>query len=414
MKILFLSDDFPPDSFGGAGISTYEIALGMKNAGHEVFVVTTCRKESEAGEIDYNGLKVWKIANDYPGKWRAYVSLYNRPVIRKVEELLKKIKPDVVHANNIHLYLSYHCLRVAKRYAKAVIITLRDAMSFNFAKLETKRYLEHFDYRTTWRDHVKQAGKRWNPLRNFGIKRYLRYADKIFAISRSLQAALVQNGINDAEVIHNGIDAREWGVDADTTARFRVKYGLQNKKALLFSGRLSSSKGGEKALQALALIVKEAPEAVLLVAGNIDEYAEVMKKQAKNLGIEKNLIFTGWMERGEIKAAYAASDVVLMPSICLDTFGRVNIEAMASRKPVVGTCYGGTPEIVVDGVTGYIVNPLHPEEIAEKTLDLLKNPEKAEKFGEAGYDRVKTNFNLEDKVREYISVYEKLLRGNNN
>lgn len=410
MKILFLSDDFPPASFGGAGISTYELALGMKNAGHEVFVVTTCRKESEEGELDYNGIKVWKIANDYPGKWRAYVSLYNRPVVRKVEELLKKIKPDVAHANNIHLYLSYHCLRVAKRYAKAVIITLRDAMSFNFAKLETKRYLEHFDYRTTWRDHIKQAGKRWNPLRNFCIKRYLGYADKIFAISRSLQAALVQNGINDVEVIYNGIDAREWGVDADAMVRFRVKYGLQNKKVLLFSGRLSASKGGEKALQALALTVKEVPEAVLLVAGNIDEYAEVMKKQAKNLGVEKNLIFTGWIEREEIKAAYAVSDVVLMPSICFDVFGRVNIEAMASRKPVVGTCYGGTPEIVVDGVTGYIVNPLHPEEIAEKTLDLLKNPEKAEKFGEAGYDRVKTNFNLEDRVREYISVYEKLLR----
>ena len=78
MKILFLQDDFPPQSFGGAGISTYDLAHGMKKAGHEIFVVTTCRKESDAGELDYQGLKVFRIVNNYSGRWRAYLSLYNR------------------------------------------------------------------------------------------------------------------------------------------------------------------------------------------------------------------------------------------------------------------------------------------------------------------------------------------------
>ena len=91
MKILFLSDDFPPNSFGGAGISTYDLALGMKKAGHEVFVVTTCRQNTEAGEIKYNGLKIFKIASDYPERWRAYKGLYNKPVVAKVGEILKNI-----------------------------------------------------------------------------------------------------------------------------------------------------------------------------------------------------------------------------------------------------------------------------------------------------------------------------------
>lgn len=90
MKILFLSDDFPPQSFGGAGISTYELAVGMKDAGHKVFVITTCRKKSDAGELDYHGIKIFRIASDYPDKWRAYRSLYNQPVVCEVEELLKK------------------------------------------------------------------------------------------------------------------------------------------------------------------------------------------------------------------------------------------------------------------------------------------------------------------------------------
>ncbi|MEK7567340.1 MAG: glycosyltransferase family 4 protein [Patescibacteria group bacterium] len=409
MKIVFLQDDFPPQSFGGAGISTFELALGMKNAGHDIFVITTCRKQGDAGESDYQGLKIFKILSNYHPRWRAYLSIYNRPVIKEVEKILEKIKPDIVHANNIHFYLSYCTLQVAKKYSKAVVITLRDAMSICYGKLETKQYLENFNCRTTWRDHISQARKRWNPFRNFFIKRYLKYASKIFAISKSLQNALFQNGIKNVDVIYNGINVREWNVEANAVTQFQSKYDLHAKKVLLFSGRLGASKGGAKALEALVIIVREIPDVVLLVAGSVDEYARVMKEYARRLNVEKNLIFTGWIEREEIKVAYAVSDIVLMPSVYLDAFGRVNIEAMASRKPVVGTCYGGTPEIVVDGVTGYIVNPCYPERIAEKIIELLKNPKMAEEFGDAGYERVKTHFNLERSVEQHLSQYDMLL-----
>ena len=236
MKIVFLSDDFPPRSFGGAGFSTYELALGMKKEGHEVFVITTCRNRSEAGEMNYHGLRVFSIASDYPGKWRAYISIYNPMTVKRVEELLKEIKPDVVHANNIHLYLSYHCLKVSKQHAKVVIFTARDVMTFNFAKLTTKQYLEHFDSRTTWRDHLMQAKKRWNPLRNFLIKRYLRNTDKIFAVSDALRSALLQNGIENIETMYTGIDADAWHIREHEVTLFRKKYNVGKRKVILFGG----------------------------------------------------------------------------------------------------------------------------------------------------------------------------------
>src|SRR3989344_1307317 len=208
MKILFLQDDFPPQSFGGAGISTYELASGMQKAGHEVYVITTVRSKNGAGESDYHGLKVFKIASDYHERWRGWVSLYNPPVVRQVETILKRIRPDVVHANNIHFYLSYHCLKLAKRYAKAVVWTARDAMAFSYGKLNTERYLVALDARLSWRGQLAQAGKRFNPLRNYCIRTYLKYADKRFAVSKALQTALAQNGIYDVEVMHTGIDTR--------------------------------------------------------------------------------------------------------------------------------------------------------------------------------------------------------------
>lgn len=413
MKIVFLQDDFPPQSFGGAGISTYELALGMKKAGHQVFVITTCRKEDEVGELEYNGLKIFKIASDYNGRYRAYVSLYNRKVVSQVEDVFKKIQPDVVHANNIHFYLSYHCLKIAKKYTKVVVFTARDAMAFNYGKLQTKRYLENFDYRTTWLDHIKQAKKRWNPLRNIIIRYYLRYVDKIFVVSNALKEAFIQNGIENVETIHTGADINMLYINKDEIDSFLKRYNLENKKIILFSGRLSEAKGGVKILQALVRIIEEVPETVLLVAGKIDEYAEAMKSKAEKLGIDDKLIFTDWIFGDELKNAYYISDIVCVPSLCFDSFPRVVFEAMASRKPVIGTCYGGTPEVVIDGVTGYIVNPLYPKQIADKAIELLKNPEKAKQFGNAGYERVKKHFNLEDKVKEYLDVYDNIRKKEN-
>lgn len=409
MKVVFLSDDFPPQSFGGAGISTFELALGMKKVGHDVSVITTCRKKDEAGEVVYSGLRVFKIVTNYNPRWRAYVSLYNRPVVKEVRRILGEIKPDVVHANNIHYYISYHSLRIAKRYAKVVVLTIRDLMPVCYGKLETPRYLNNLNPKVTWLDNLKQAKKQYNPLRNFLIRRYLRSADRLFAISKSLQQALARNRIRNTEVIYNGIDASEWSLSDDAIKKFKTEYHLDGRQVLLFSGRLSASKGGAKAIEALGLIIQEVPNTVLLIAGPIDAYAKAMQRLAVQLNLNQHIIFTDWISRDGMKVAYAVSDVVLMTSICLDTFGRVNIEAMISKKPVVGTRYGGTPEIVQDGVTGYIVDPRNPEQIAKKTIDLLIDSQRALSFGNAGYMRVIQKFNLDDIVRQYAEQYESLL-----
>lgn len=409
MKVLFLADDFPPESFGGAGISTYELASGMKEKGHEVFVITTCRKEADAGVHMYNGLTVFKIQSDYPARWRAYKSLNNKKVVKEAEKIFAKVNPDVIHANNIHYHLSYALLKVAKEYTNAVIFTARDVLTFAYGKLETKRYLENLNPKVTWLDNLAFAKKRWNPLRNIIIRKYLRYA-KIIAISNSLKEALERNKIKPVEVIYNGIDVNSFLAGSEKTALFKARNGLEDKKVLLFSGRLSAQKGGGSSLEALKEIIKKVPDTVLLIAGSMDAFAKELQKYAEKLGVKEHIVFTGWMERDEIKIAYGAADIVLMPSICLDTFGRVNVEAMAAKKPVIGTKYGGTPEVIENGVTGYIVDPRKPKEIAEKAVALLQDPTKAKTFGEAGYKRAKTEFNLGSKIDEYLNLYKESIK----
>ena len=372
MRIVILQDDFPPESFGGAGISTYELAKGLLKVGHEVYVVTAGKT---SGEFEYEGLKVFKIKSQYHDRWRAYRSLYNPLIIKRLEEILVKIKPDIVHINNVHYHFSYYSIKLSKKYAK-VIMTLRDAMSFSFGKLATEKYLKNFDAKLTWLDQLKQAKKRWNPLRNFIIRRYLRYADKIFVVSEALRLALEQNGINGVEVMHTGIDLSEYS----------VSYVKRSKKVVFFAGRLSNAKGQVAVEKAMETVSKEISDVELFTAGTNGR----------------------WLDREEMKRAYTDSDVVLVPSLCFDAFPRTVLEAMVMEKPVIGTCFGGAPEAIEDGVTGYVVNPFDTEKMAFKIIDLLKSSQKAESFGQAGRKRIETHFNLDDKIAELVKIYEKL------
>lgn len=402
MKILILSDNFPPESKGGADRVAFALSKEFSKQYHQVYVLTTTQdKINEKLGVDFEAMKLYKFyAPDYHERWRAYLSLYNPQIAGRVEKLIKEIKPDIVHAHNIHYYLSYHCLKIAKKYSKAVFLTAHDVMLFNYGKLATHNYLKNFNYKTTWFDHLKQAKKRYNPFRNILIRRYLKYVDRIFAVSNALKQALNSNGIRNVGVIHNGIDVSAWQADGEEIEHFKKENKLNSKKVVLFGGRLGGLKGGEKIIEAMEVVTKKIPNTVLLVLGKEGEYTRKMNELACRKGV--SMQFTGWISGKKLKAAYWASDVITTPSLYLDPFPTVNLEAMACKKPVVGTCFGGTPEIVKNGVTGYIVNPYSTEFFAKRIIDLLLNPQKAKKFGDAGYKIVKDYFSLEKKAKEYL------------
>lgn len=411
MKILILSDDFPPERLGGAGIIAFDLAEKLRESGHQVYVITTVRDRNRSGRLDYQELTIFRIYTNYCGRWRAYLGLYNPQTINQVKQIFKQIQPDITHIHNVHCYLSYYCLKIAKKYSKAVFLTAHDEMLFHYGKLtefinpDNLSIPKTFNYRITPWQQIKRFKKRYNPFRNIVIRHYLKYVDKIFAVSYTLKDALNQNKIGNVEVIHNGIDANQWQIDSKKIEGFKKKHNLFDKKIVFFAGRLSALKGGNSIIKTMKIVASRVPEAVLLIVGRKDSYARKMLDLAKEGNLP--LIFTGWIEGDELKSAYHSSNVVVTPSIYLDPFNLINIEAMACRKPVVGTCFGGTPEIVQDGKTGYIVNPLDIETTAEKIIDLLKNTLRAERFGQSGYERVKKKFSLKKQTEETLKWYEK-------
>jgi len=413
MKILILSDGFLPIIKGGAEQVVFNLAKSFQEKGHQVFIISTRQDKLLPEEEIYRGLKIFRIYSNYHEHWRGYLSIYNPQTVKKVEKIIKEVKPDVVHAHNIHYYLSYYCLKIAKKNSRAVFLTAHDVMLFHYGKLvefinpNDLSIPKTFNYRITPWQQIKRFKKRYNPFRNIIIRHYLKYVDKIFAVSHTLKEALNHNKIKNIEVIHNGTDIDKWQVDNNKLRNFKKKYNLFNKKIIFFCGRLNYWKGGENILRAMKIVVNQIPDSILLIAGTTDNYIQRMLEIAEKQDLP--LILTDWLEKDELKAAYFSSDIVVTPSLCLDTFNMINLEAMACQKPVIGTCFGGTAEIVVDNQTGYLINPLDIQIMAERIIDLLKSPDKAEQFGEAGYQKAKKKFSLVKQVRQYLNWFEKYI-----
>ena len=416
MKITVMSDGFPPYRRGGAETVAHGITTEYVRQGHDVSVLTTVQTTDEVGSETTAGPEIHKVYASYHHRWTAYRGLYNPQSVRAVREILPKLRPDVIHVHNIHRYLSYHCVKVASDLNIPVALTLHDAMSFDYGKFTG--FVDPGDlsdqprtaYRLSRFRTLMRYRFRYFPLRNLLIRWYLHhFATERITVSRELGAVLKANGVESTRTVHNGVDLKDFTATEQDREEFSRAHGLLNRKLVLFGGRLSYAKGGQQLLQAMKRVVSRVPEAVLLVLGHLEGPGDHMVAMAKEMGIEKHTAFPGWLTGQQLRAAYAASDVVAVPSVAWDSFPTANLEAMAMRKPVVGTVFGGTKEIVVDGETGYIVNPLNVERLASRIIELLSDEQKAKAMGEAGYRRVLDNFTIQRSAGRYIEVLEGLL-----
>jgi glycosyltransferase involved in cell wall biosynthesis len=407
MKIAIVSHTFNPRLSGAAGVA-YDLAARLKKSGQEV-VVFTGDANSPSPAIAEMPIFRTKIA-EWRWMFRAYVCVRNPRIEKSFQQFLNETRPAVVHFHNLYYQFPWSLIKIAKRHGCRVLFTAHDSASISQQKLYhfiDSRYgpdnIAQVNYYLSLWEQLRQNGKAWNPLRNFFIKYYLSYADKVIAVSNELKKALEQNGVHNTAVVYNGIDVGRWSANSAELEPLIKKYNLVNKKVILLAGRLSYQKGLDEALRALRLVVKAVPTAVLLIVGSNYEYANGLIDE---LGLRSNVILAGAASREEMRLYYHLSDVVVMPSLCLETFGMVALEAMACAKPVVGTIFGGVREVVRDAVTGYIVNPLQTRNFADKLIGLLSNHKRVEDFGKAGYERARGEFSLERQMNEYLCHYE--------
>jgi len=237
------------------------------------------------------------------------------------------------------------------------------------------------------------------------IKQQVPDVDRFVAVSDELARAIRENGIRVDRTIHNAIRTQDALPSAEAVADFRRRFGLAGKQVVTIAGRLHEQKGVLQLLRVLARLAPDHPDLRVLAMGRTEAWEVEFAPAARSLGVAERVVTTGWLEGEDLQAAYAATDVFVTPSICFDTFGLVNLEAMEHRKPVVATSFGGSPEVVRTGETGLVVNPFDVEGLAGAISSLLRDEDLRRRMGEAGYLRLSKLFTIERLTSEYLEEY---------
>ncbi len=245
------------------------------------------------------------------------------------------------------------------------------------------------------------------------IKKYLlAKADLVITVSEAVARPLKETGIP-YRVIYNGVDLEVFSRERISGEEVREELGLKGRMVVLLPGRVDTTKGQREAILAMEEVVKEVPEATLVVVGETSRqewgFMEELQSLARGLGLGERVIFTG--AREDLPRFYAAAHLVLMPSLesAREGFGRVLIEAMAMGKATVATRTGGIPEVVEEGETGLLVPPGEVRALAEAVVALLKDEARRREMGKKGHERVKKLFDIKGTVAQVEEVYDKFL-----
>jgi glycosyltransferase involved in cell wall biosynthesis len=235
------------------------------------------------------------------------------------------------------------------------------------------------------------------------------FPERILAVSNITRDHLVKNGVKNSrvQVIFNGIDHER--LEIETTKNIRNELKLENGTRLVGCiGRIIPQKGQKSLLLAIPEVIRRYPETFFLIIGDVFLKEEGYKKELleiiKKNRIEDRVKFTGFrMDIGDIMKSL---DILVFPSIAPESFGLSILEAMAIGKPVVASNTGGVSEIIEDGITGMLIEPNHPEQIADRIIRLFSDQEMYDTIAQNAKEVANKRFSLQ----KYVAAMEEAFR----
>lgn len=238
----------------------------------------------------------------------------------------------------------------------------------------------------------------------------IRNGDIVIANSDSTKKDGIDIGIEEDKihVVHPGVDIKVFKPDIDISG-LKKKYKTNGKKVILTISRLIERKGIDMVIKALSLLNGKLSNIVYFVVGKGPQKKKLIALN-RQLGLQDKIFFVERFRNEDIPCFYNLCDLFIMPNRMgeksgdQEGFGMVFIEANACGKPVIGGNTGGTIDAIVDGETGFLVNPLDEYEIAEKMYQLLKDDRLASKLGREGCLRARQDFSWDSVVQKTMAV----------
>ena len=395
---------YPPRFIGGAELIAHHQALELQKLGWKVVVFTgdtkPQRNRHDMSHDVFEGLDVYRVYLTHLDYGSEFVNFSHPAVERHFQDLIGKYKPDVVHFHNI-IGLSLRIVSLAKKAGARTVLTVHDHWGFCFKNTLMKTEGVACKDFTACRECLSSiedgAGRRIPMrLRQDFFSLAMRKVDAFISPSAYLAKTYISAGFSQDRfhVVWNGIDLDRFRKMNRTPAPELLR--------LSFFGYFGRHKGIRSLLEALPLMKNKARVRVNLV-GDGDQmkaYHEVLDAN----GCGKNVRFWGKLDNRDVEKAYAETDVLVLPSIWKENQPVSITEALAAGIPVIASRMGGIPELVEDGVNGFLFDAEDSRQIAAvvdrffEDRGLLKRLGKnaAQRMARHGYVR---------QVREVMEIY---------
>lgn len=403
MKIILLTNEYPPHIYGGAGVHvrylSRELAL-LEDRGHELRVFCFGEQNEQAGRFSVDGVRA---VSDFP---------FQDPRHQKFLETLYRnlfmtgsVKgADIIHCHTWYTYLAG--LLMKQILGAPLVITTHS--------LEPHR---------PWKE--EQLGSAYRATAWLEKTAY-ENADGVIAVSRFMKEevkALYRVPPERIRVIPNGIDGEEYKPTFDPAVLRRYRINPE-KPFLLFVGRITRQKGVIHLLRAIPYLL---PGIQVVLCAGAPDTAEIGRETSQEVeearAKAKNEIvwIEQWVPRGDLVCLLSHASIFVVPSI-YEPFGIINLEAMACGTPVVASEVGGIPDAVIHGENGFLVSfeprsngdfePRDPErfsrDLAGAVNRLFRAPEEARRMGLKSRERVEKFFSWREIARQTVVFYEAL------
>ena len=362
-------------TYGGSGIVATELGKELAERGHEIHFISYAppmRLSKSGPRVHFHEVEVTTYPLfDHPP--------YTLALATKMAEVAQLQGLDLLHCH----YAIPHS--VSAFLAKSML---------NPRKLPVVTTLHGTDIT------LVGADRSYLPITRFSIER----SDGVTAVSWYLQDATYKTFAvrNEIEVIYNFVNCDSYqpaGSDG-----LRERYAPRGEKVLIHVSNFRAVKRPADVVEIFALVQREIP-AVLLMVGDGPERSSA-EWIARNHRIQEKVHFLG--KQDNIEELIAISDLLLLPSDN-ESFGLVALEAMACEVPVVVSRVGGLPEVVTDGVEGFLVEPRKLDEMGQRSLEILANDEKRREMGRRARHTAITRFSATKIIPQYEQYYQRVL-----
>jgi len=400
LNILFVLDVFAFDTAGGVGTVFYEYAKGLVKRGHNVFVLFRRRNERLPLRGTIDGIHFYTYDNNYKNVL-LFMMCCVISTFKLFKEIIKKISLDLI---NIHHPLPAIGISLKKESRKiAKVYSFYSPWDWEY-KLDKSIYSRHL------------VGRFWTMVnsifRRLIEKRSLKKCEKIIVLSKYTKELLKEiHSIpcSKIEIIPGGVDMKKFR-PAEDQSLIRNKLSIpKNKSVLLTIRRLVPRMGIQNLIKAISLIVKERKDIVLIIGGK-GSLEDSLKELTNSTGLEKYVRFVGFIEPEQLPLYYQAADLFILPTLELEGFGLVTLEALSSGLPVLGTPVGGTKEILGRLDPDLMFKDTSSDSIAELILDYSKNRKKLTDLKSKCRKYVEVNHSWDRSVRRIEEVFFQLTK----